>query len=207
MRSETKFCPRCQKQKLKALFSKNKSEYDGLQSWCKPCSETERQKQRDKRRGTTQGFKLTSWHNINGRTANGAHPRWSEPRKVSLYLAKGVKLLMSKQEYYLWCDQHTEEIEDLYKAGKTPSVDRIDSSGHYSADNLRIIEADENLKIGRDRAKALYSKPVVAFKDGVELKFPSMSAAGKSGFCSGHISRCVNGKIKTHGGYRWREGR
>src|SRR5699024_1206682 len=37
-----------------------------------------------------------------------------------------------------------EEIEELINDGEIPTVDRIDSSGNYSEDNIRIISFKEN---------------------------------------------------------------
>lgn len=46
--------------------------------------------------------------------------------------------------------------------------------------------------------------PVVAIKDGVELRFPSLMAADRGGFRQSRISDCLSGRQKTHKGYEWR---
>jgi len=38
----------------------------------------------------------------------------------------------------------------LYTKGETPSLDRIDSRGHYELNNLRIISLKENANAGRE---------------------------------------------------------
>jgi hypothetical protein len=45
-------------------------------------------------------------------------------------------------------------IQAIWAAGGTPSIDRIDSDGHYSADNIQFIPWAEN---GR-KARRGYSR-------------------------------------------------
>jgi hypothetical protein len=51
---------------------------------------------------------------------------------------------MSKDEFYNFVDDNWDTIQAIYDSGETPSIDRIDSSKHYSIDNVRFISVREN---------------------------------------------------------------
>jgi hypothetical protein len=76
---------------------------------------------------------------LNGRTINGANPYWGSPGH-RYYLQHGVQLHISKTEFYAWVLAHWADAEAILKNGGIPSVDRIDPNGHYTIDNIRIIE-------------------------------------------------------------------
>lgn len=62
---------------------------------------------------------------------NDSHYKW--------YYAKGIKVKMTKDELFsLW-------IRDKAFKMKQPSIDRIDSNGHYEFSNCRFIEHKRNL--------------------------------------------------------------
>lgn len=64
------------------------------------------------------------------------------------YGAKGVKnLLTQDQIYFLW-------VRDGAAQMKHPSIDRIDPTAHYTLDNCRFLEQEQNSRlsvVGRTR--------------------------------------------------------
>jgi predicted nucleic acid-binding Zn-ribbon protein len=92
-----------------------------------------------RKKGTLAYFKTNTWGNLKKRTVNMApHP------KNASYIRKGIELRMTKDEFYQWCDLNSQAIQDLYANGKTPSIDRINSNGHYEITNLQILDDREN---------------------------------------------------------------
>jgi hypothetical protein len=84
------------------------------------------------------------WSGINRRTVNGAYPERN--KRTSCYLDSGVRLEMTKEEFKIWCFDRKDIIENMYKNNIIPSIDRIDTNGHYSIDNIQIIDQKENSK-------------------------------------------------------------
>lgn len=89
------------------------------------------------------GYITSTWKNINGRTINGSSPKWKD-RNCRHYLDKGIRLEMTRDEFSAFVASHWDEVLDIRASGGKPSIDRIDSSKHYSLDNIRIIPLKEN---------------------------------------------------------------
>lgn len=55
----------------------------------------------------------------------------------------------------------------------------------------------------RKRDSSRHARPVrgISLEDGSVIEFPSMSAAMRSGYPG--VERCINGRAKSSGGYRW----
>jgi hypothetical protein len=94
-----------------------------------------------RRRGTLAYFKSNTWGNLQQRTVNGSSPN---PHNKS-YLDKNIKLEMTKNDFYCWCDGQVDNIMLLYRQNKTPSIDRIDNNGNYSLDNIQILGLQDNV--------------------------------------------------------------
>lgn len=92
-------------------------------------------------KGTLAYFKRTRWKHLNTRCKNGAYPD-----KTRSHYKKGILLKMTKLQFYKFCDENHQKIINLYIEGKTPSLDRIDSSKHYSLNNIQILELNENVR-------------------------------------------------------------
>ncbi len=76
--------------------------------------------------------------------------RCSNPKATGYkyYGGKGIKFLLSEIEFeFLW-------IRDEAKKMKRPSIDRIDSNGHYCFENCRFIELSENCRRSAKRPRA-----------------------------------------------------
>lgn len=76
---------------------------------------------------------LATYHSINLRRTNPIN------KSYKYYGGKGIKLLITKEELKsLW-------FRDKAFLLKRPSIDRINSDGHYELKNCRYIELIENI--------------------------------------------------------------
>ena len=89
-------------------------------------------------------FATKLWDRLQSRTINGTRPKWNDPKTVRYYLSKGIEVRLSRQELKQWCTDNSAIILHLLDTKQIPSIDRIDSSGHYEHGNIRIIPRDEN---------------------------------------------------------------
>ncbi|MGZ3802838.1 MAG: hypothetical protein ACXVB4_01415 [Pseudobdellovibrionaceae bacterium] len=102
--------------------------------------------------GTLEYFRVQTWKNLTQRCANsGAHQDWSNPKKRRYYLS-GIKLLITKEQFYKWCELNWKFISEFYQRGITPSIDRINSKLHYTLENIRVISHSENSRLGAIRS-------------------------------------------------------
>lgn len=99
-------------------------------------------------------FITTTWSNLQRRTVNGKRPEWTNRRMVRDYLSKGIEIRMTRQEFAAWCHERRDLIMKLKTISDSPSVDRIDSRGHYEASNMRIISWNENRRLAAHARKA-----------------------------------------------------
>lgn len=95
---------------------------------------------------TWWNFAFRRWPSLNTRTINGSNPKWNQ-RQSRHYLNRGIRLEMTKEEFYSWCKSQSDAIDAILDAGETPSIDRIDSDGHYALDNIRVISLRENCRL------------------------------------------------------------
>ena len=104
-------------------------------------------------------FKSKRWSELNKRTINGKAPSCS-PKIVRDYLSKGIRLELTREQFDSWCNENRDIILGLYKSGEVPSIDRINSKGHYSSSNMRIISLKENTRAGREARWDSYKKEI-----------------------------------------------
>lgn len=76
---------------------------------------------------------IINWHNIK-RRVNILYK--TNPRKYGCY--KNIELKITKKDYVEW------GLKSLPDNLKQPSIDRIDSNGHYEFGNIRWIEFRDN---------------------------------------------------------------
>jgi hypothetical protein len=110
------------------------------------------------------------------------------------YGGKGIKLIMTVEDFkYLWRRDKAHLMEK-------PSIDRIDNTGDYVLENCRFLELKENCC--RESGK-----PVLQFsKSGKFIKeFASRNEAGRVlKINKWNILSCINGSLKSAGGYVWK---
>ncbi len=164
--SPTKRCWKCGVEKPVEEFANDPSKKDGKHGRCKRCDSEWRKEHRHERRSykrsykrTINGFTDRCWNRLNQRTVNGTHPR-PENRHIRVYLDQGIQLQITKEELRAIVAANWPTIETIWKAGGKPSIDRIDSTGHYAADNIQFIPLSDNcrksgLKSGRARAASV----------------------------------------------------
>jgi len=140
---KTKYCYKCKTYRPLTKFCKDRSRKDGLQPLCNICKANwiriarklnpypfrQNNKNTLKRRPW-----IKTWNNINYRCTNPKN------RCYEAYGGRGIKnYLTCKDLEYLW-------FRDKAYLMKKPSIDRIDSDGHYTLENCRYMELSENLK-------------------------------------------------------------
>jgi hypothetical protein len=129
------------------------------------------------KRGTIRYFIVDTWKKLNKRSVNGTNPKWDHRQSVS-YLKKGIRLEMTKGEFRAWCLKNADMIMGLYNCGKTPSIDRLDSSKNYSIDNIRILDNEINKQMGREaRQVAVIAENKTT---GVQIVAPSIIELSRS---------------------------
>lgn len=94
-----------------------------------------------------KNFIKVTWSNLQRRTINGARPEWTSRNMVRDYLSKGIELRMTRNEFAYWCHGQRDKILSLISDSDSPSVDRLDSRGHYELTNMRIISWTLNRQI------------------------------------------------------------
>lgn len=95
------------------------------------------------------------------RHLTSARGRCSSPshKKFPAYGGAGIKVLISRDEIkYLW-------IRDGADKMKKPSIDRLDTKGHYEFSNCRFIEAGLNSELGAMQCKVKSLKEIIQGQD------------------------------------------
>jgi hypothetical protein len=148
-------------------------------------------------------FKVRTWEGINARTINGQYPYPKNPKVKKNYLDKGIELRMGKEEYFSWVDGSIPILEKLWEEGKVPSIDRVDSSGHYEIANLQIIDRTINLAKSapsRRKGKVAAKDPVTG---DIVMVFDCSSQVKEHGFCRSSVCSCLSGQRKRHRNLIW----
>lgn len=106
-----------------------------------------------------------------------------KPSRNNHYSKNNIKCLFTShkefKEYLI--EEFSEDIEELLKREKTPSIDRINPSGNYEVGNIRVIDFEVNNKLGREEFARRNSKPVRCVNpSGEELVFSSVKDAAIS---------------------------
>lgn len=201
-------CRVCREGKPEECFDRDGSKKTGRCTICKTCRTEWRKNHPTKRFGDDPliRLKVRTWEGINSRTINGKYPNWNMPLTVKYYLEKKIELRMGKDEYFSWVEEQRPHIEWLWKCGKRPSIDRKDSSGHYTLENLQIIDTIENITKGLIESNKRFKKKISA-KDPHTGKviyiFESITDVEKMGMCRANVTACLTKRRNTCSGFVW----
>lgn len=151
------------------------------------------------RRGSPEYIKSSYWTTLNQRCMNGSQTvARIDSKRNDAYARKGVELLLSKEQFDQWVDKNWQAFASLYAEGKTPSIDRIDSTKGYEPENMQVIDLKTNMR--KDRIKPVIGTSIF---NGSTKRYECARDAGKDGFCYKNISRaCLTGT--NHKGHSWR---
>lgn len=211
-----KLCSYCKQYKPLSEFWKDSSRKDGYSNKCKVCDTminlNYRQKNKEKIKEVNKlwrdnhkeklktyrlilkektPYKLT-WYRINSRCNS------SKNSDYDLYGGRGIKNLLSQDNVkFLWFRDKAYEM-------KQPSIDRIDSNGHYCIENCRFIEMKENIS----RANAEHkTKSILQYdKEGNFIReWDSIKEASDyHKIKPTTIGNCLGKRVKSSGGYIWK---
>lgn len=172
-----KQCSKCGEVKDLNLFYKLSSSKDGKRPDCKECCKKVKNKFKTKNSIKYRCNLMAS--GILDRTI------WDiDKPKNKCYKDNNVKSEIGNTwteiSDYLY-ENFYNEIKTLIEQGVKPSVDRINSSGNYSPDNIRIIDLKENINLGVANAIKKISKQIKSIdaKSGKEALFSSISDASR----------------------------
>ena len=91
----------------------------------------------------------------------------------------------------------------------TPENDYKDGNLEWKSHRDNLNHGTRNERAGKAISKAntngKRSKRVLQFTldDEFVREWPSVAECGRNGFCQGHVSRCCQGKRKSHKGFKW----
>ena len=69
--------------------------------------------------------------------------------KKGSYKKKGIKVLLSLDQFEKFWYENLEQMKKIQDAGFVVSIDRIDSLGNYSSENIRILPLHLNRTLGK----------------------------------------------------------
>jgi len=146
-------------------------------------------------KGSKEYFISKTWSSLKQRCVNS--PLFSDTRRNSNYKKLGIRLEMTRNVFESWIDMMWPLIEDFYRKGQTPSLDRKDSYDNYCLSNIQIIDLKENMS--KDRRKPVYRFDP---NTGGTSYYESETNANIDSFCRQNISRAIK-KGFRHKGYYW----
>ena len=192
-----KECVKCKKVKSLDLFSKNNRAKDKRDNRCKSCYLAYYQKNRveflEQKRvyhHSYEGYKKVLYKSIVGRL------KYKEDYK-------NKKLFFTKEQFANWLKDNEETYKSLwsnwrgsnYKRNLAPSIDRIDTKGHYRLDNIQLLTVKENCikdcpkrKITKDTAQQIRD----IYKDWDSTQ---IILANKFGISQQQLSKIVNNHV------------
>jgi len=128
---------------------------------------------------------IKTFYNIKSRCTN--------PKEK--YCQRGIKCLITAEELkILW-------FRDKAYTLKQPSIDRI-NGGNYTFENCRYVEMEYNIK----RSLPNHTKPIIRTGPCGKFskKYKSIQAAADDlGILRTSLLNCLNGRVKTSGGFKW----
>ncbi len=194
----TKHCTKCGELKpLSKFYQSKRNGKKGVHAQCKLCFSSQIKDYKKTKEGLIT--KIYSSQRSNSRFRGHNPPEYSSNELK--------EFLLDLKKFHLLYDKW---VISGFNKMKIPSVDRINDSIGYSLSNIQLMTWEQNKNKGdknrNHKLNTKNSKPVIQYsKNGDMLReFPSqMEAMRHTGICVVGICKCVNGKIKTSGGFVW----
>jgi len=195
---KVKKCAKCGKVKILSKFFKSKQCVLGVRPECASCHKKEARV----RRRTKTGLINQMYENQIKRSNKN---KWDVPA-------------YSLSDFHEWCLKqdhfnhlYKKWVKSNYDKWEVPSCDRLNDYKPYSLKNLRIITWKQNFdKYQKDRIGGINNKQnqkVGKFtKNGkfIEEYHSIRFAARENKVNQGNLTACVNGRVKSAGGFIWK---
>ena len=152
---------------------------------------------------------------VHGNTKHGHSPRNGKLSStyVSWFGMKARCQNPNKSQFKYWgargvkvCDRWQDFANFLADMGERPegtTLDRIDNNGNYEPGNCRWVTLKEQRRNRRDQKN---QKLFIAMNEqGTMIASNNQHEfARQHGLDQGNIAKCLNGKYKSHGGWRFK---
>lgn len=181
-----KTCETCKQLKELFDFPKSKTGKYGIRNHCRVCHN---KKSRIKHKEFMQRNPwYNSYYHAKNRCENVKYDHYK------YYGGKGIKFLLTLKEVkQIW-------FRDKAYLMKRPSIDRINSNGHYEYSNCQFIELTENISKARRKTMMQFD-----LNDNFIAEYCSAREAERElGIDNSDIAKSAKGKIKHAGGFIWR---
>lgn len=154
----TKDCFKCGLNKPLSEFYKHPEMLDGHVNKCKDCNKKDVRTNYAVKKDYYHVYDKGRQRHSRQRIFNHRYSQMKqriEGRAIRDYGVKGKEFL-SPLEYSNWIKNNMDEFEAIYKLWETsgfqrkytPSIDRINNNGSYTADNMRWVTVSDNTKKG-----------------------------------------------------------
>lgn len=162
----TKTCNKCKETKQATEFSKNRRLKDGLDYTCKEC----KRKIRESKPLYEKSLQHMAINLVGrGKKTTGCY------KDIENRLGNTTDI-----KRYLHV-HHEQDIRRILAEKQTPTVDRINTKGHYEAGNIQILSKEENSMAGGVTTLLQQGKPVrvIDITTNEEKVFLSISSAAR----------------------------